>query len=76
MNVIVTIGSQLSKQRKVLHSDVEEEYSDLLAGNPFQSSRRARYSAEAGGFSLWARADDEELTLAHRRYRQPSRASI
>ncbi len=53
-------------QQPVLHGDVEEEHSDVLAGDALQSGGRAGHPAEVGAVGDGAGTNDEKCHVAHR----------
>lgn len=63
------VGSFLPGQ-PVLHCDVEEEHTDLLAGNTITELWQSRAFSSAGTVRYRPRPDDEKLFVAHRKHRQ------
>ena len=71
-NVVILFAGQ----QPVLHRDVEEEHSDILASYPLQGGGRAWYPTQAGPIGDWPWPDDAERYVAHGRHRQASQTAL
>jgi hypothetical protein len=63
--------AQLSGQSQVLHCHVEEEHTDILAGNAIPSCGRTRHSVETHWFEHWSWTDAAQLAVAYRWHWKP-----
>ncbi len=57
-------------QQQILFGHVEEEHTNVLAGDPVPGRCRTRNSTEARSVANRTRTDDEECHVAHRRHGQ------